>query len=340
MNPETKSNLIFRMSQVIIGIHGLGNKPSKKTLEKWWIDSIYEGLKNIGKPVNNLKFELVYWADLAYEKPLNENLTDKEDPYYLEEKYIPASTGLITEKSSLRKRILDFLQVRMDTIFLKEDYSLNYTYITNAIIHRYFKDLESYYSEEESDSNVSSALKKIARKRLADVLKKYAGDKIILIAHSMGSIIAFDVLTHVLPEIPIDTFITMGSPLGLPVVKSRIAAESDFKTKGRQCLCTPPGVEKNWFNFADLNDNVSINYCLSDDYFENSNGIKVTDYTVSNDYCINKKRNPHHIVGYLRTPEFAEILYTSISKKKKYFHQIIDFFNKLFWVIKIRYRKE
>lgn len=307
------------MSQVIIGIHGLGNKPPKNTLEKWWVDSINEGMNILGRPSCKLRFELVYWADLVYDKPLNENLTDKEDPYYLEEKYVQASGDFTTSKKTFRKKILDFLQLRMDSIFLKEDFTMNYSFITNAIIHRYFKDLEAYYSETDSDGGITMTLKRIVRERLAETLKKYSHHNIILIAHSMGSIIAYDVLTHVVPEIKIDTFITMGSPLGLPVVKSKIAAEGDFKTKGKQCLCTPPGIQNNWFNFADLGDNVSINYCLSDDYLENINGVKVKDYTVTNDYTNNKKRNPHHIIGYLRTQEFANVLTEIMFKGKRNF---------------------
>ena len=33
------------MPDIIIGIHGLANKPNKKTLEDWWKKSILEGLK-------------------------------------------------------------------------------------------------------------------------------------------------------------------------------------------------------------------------------------------------------------------------------------------------------
>ena len=35
------------MAKVIIGIHGLGNKPPKDILEKWWKLSIEEGFKKM-----------------------------------------------------------------------------------------------------------------------------------------------------------------------------------------------------------------------------------------------------------------------------------------------------
>ena len=54
------------MAKVIIGIHGLGNKPPKSVLEEWWKLSIEEGFKKMGKPISPFKFELVYWADVMY----------------------------------------------------------------------------------------------------------------------------------------------------------------------------------------------------------------------------------------------------------------------------------
>ena len=68
------------MKNVIIGIHGLKNKPPKELLEKWWKTSISDGLNNIGQHDIEFQFELVYWADLEYSKPLDPEITDPKDP--------------------------------------------------------------------------------------------------------------------------------------------------------------------------------------------------------------------------------------------------------------------
>ena len=52
------------MSKIIIGIHGLGNKPSRAILKEWWQKSIAEGLNKYNYPINQFEFELVYWADI------------------------------------------------------------------------------------------------------------------------------------------------------------------------------------------------------------------------------------------------------------------------------------
>jgi hypothetical protein len=65
--------------KIIIGVHGLGNKPSKELLETWWKWAIMEGLRIVGKPRFDINFELVYWADIQYPNPLNPNITDEDD---------------------------------------------------------------------------------------------------------------------------------------------------------------------------------------------------------------------------------------------------------------------
>jgi hypothetical protein len=48
------------MSKIIIGIHGLGNKPPKTILTEWWGKSILEGLKKYNFHIPDFEFELVY----------------------------------------------------------------------------------------------------------------------------------------------------------------------------------------------------------------------------------------------------------------------------------------
>ena len=307
------------MTKVIIGIHGLGNKPSKETLEMWWVKSMQEGLRKTGKPFSLPKFELVYWADILNEKPLDEKIKDEEDPCFLREKYIPGKDrDYIIPAHPVRKKMLDFLEKQMDKIFLNEDMTINFSSISDTIIHKYFKDLGAYFSEKCLDERGMKCLARdIIRDRAVEVLHKYRKDDILLIGHSMGSIIAYDVLTFLMSELPIDTFVTIGSPLGLPIVMGKIAAINKLILKDKEKLKTPPGVRRNWYNFSDLEDNVAINYNLGDDYGENVNGVKATDFLVFNNYEINNKKNPHKSYGYLRAPEFSGVLFDFIQRGKE-----------------------
>lgn len=292
------------MSKVIIGIHGLGNKPPKPLLEKWWKASIEEGLQKAGKKEINYQFEMVYWADILHKEPLDENCSDPENPLCLIEKYVPANNNFIPEDHSARRKIIDFLSEEVDSILLNKDFTLNYSFITDAILKHWFADLDIYYQEKNNSFGITAA-NELIRKRTAEVIKKYHNHEILIIGHSMGSIIAYDVMAFDLKNIEIDTFITIGSPLGLPVVKSKIAAERRLNHVNTRHLSAPSIVKRRWYNFSDLADKVAFNYKLSDDYTINRHKVKPVDFIVNNDYAINGKANPHKSFGYLRTAEVS-----------------------------------
>lgn len=298
------------LGKVIICIHGLDNKPAKELLTTWWRRSIKEGLVGSGKFIFNPKIKMVYWADILYDKPLDENIKDPANPYYIEEPYTERPSDFKPENHEVRKKILSFIEKHVDKIFLNEDNSINYEFIPDFIIHKYFKDLEIYYGDKHAKQNDDSkSLKHLIRKRLSEVLNQHKGDDILLIAHSMGTIVAYDVLELKLSETEINTFVTMGSPLAIPVIISKIAVEYKMKFGEKFTAKTPHTIKKKWLNFSDLQDKVAMNYNLADDYAENSNGIKPIDFIVSNDYYANGKFNPHKSFGYLRTREFSEMLF-------------------------------
>lgn len=140
----------------------------------------------------------------------------------------------------------------------------------------------------------------------------------MLISHSMGSIVAFDVLWKYSGEVKVNTFITIGSPLGLPVIVARVFAEQKNLNKRIIKPHAPDSVTGKWFNFSDLEDKVALDHTLADDYGLNNNGFTAEDFTVINDYKINDIRNPHKSFGYLRTPEFAVVVNEFLSRKKKF----------------------
>ena len=333
------------MANVIIGIHGLGNKPPRQLLEHWWELAMIEGLKANNFDILFPKFEMVYWADVLYDKALSKSEKDINSPWYLIERYVKASKDFPYENHETREKIVDYLGHQLNKVFLNDDLSLNYSFITDTIVHRYFKDLEAYYAESLNvgKDKVCKA-KDLIRKRLLEVLEKYKDDNIMLVSHSMGSIVAFDVLKFNTPHININTFITMGSPLGLPVVITKIAAEQkQIYTDGMQ-MATPAAVLKNWYNFADILDKVAFYFKLADDFSENLHGIKPIDFLVVNNYETEEIRNPHKSFGYLRTPEFSKVLHEFIATEQLTHFQIFirkikHVFNPLIHVLHLKEQK-
>ena len=300
------------MSKIIIGIHGLRNKPPKRTLKRWWKESIREGLHTINHPHWFFQFDLVYWADLLHPVPFNPKIKDENHLLYLKAPYLPAKDTQAKKPSRLRKAVLDTLVKEMDKIFLNDDLSINFEAITDLIIRRFFEDLDAYYSKTISDRHGKERpVKEFIREKLAHVLRKHRRKKILLIAHSMGSIIAYDVLTITAPDIHIDTLVTIGSPLGIPIIEKKCMTEQG-ESRRTQKLKTPDNITRAWYNFTDLRDKVALDYALSDDYEPNSKGVRAVDQEVYNNYEIIGESNPHKSYGYLRTPELAGVIHDFI----------------------------
>ena len=82
------------MAKVIVGIHGLANKPKRAVLKKYWIDSIKEGLrKNCNVRTPAFDYKMVYWADLLYHTQQHDDPLFSFDKLYNDEPYIDGGRG-------------------------------------------------------------------------------------------------------------------------------------------------------------------------------------------------------------------------------------------------------
>jgi hypothetical protein len=271
------------MSKILIGIHGLANKPASDVLAKDWKKSICEGLEKNEKIDNpQLNFSLVYWADVIYDAP-------RENP----EPYHPAKEGMLkTYKEnwldSARAGIFDGLDDVIDSI--KQRFGSGK--LADFILKERLKALSTYYKNQQ--------IRKTLRTRLKDEILKHQDKRIMILSHSMGSIIAYDVLREIgnhHSTLNINHFVTLGSPLGLPYVKNKIREENN--------LVRTPSIVKKWSNFADKRDIVALDTHLADDYFANDSSVQVKDDLVANDW---EEGLHHKSYGYLRTPEVSKVI--------------------------------
>jgi len=285
------------MTKVIIAIHGLRNKPPKDLLMEWAKKSILEGVTNIGATVKLPKMELVYWADIMHDKPLSLEEKDEKSPYFIDEVYIPSRKVKKIQDFIFRRRILRLLKKLIYGIFLRKDFSLRFPKAAKNFIHNNFNELEVYFNEN-CEANAQACKKRNQiNNRLLSILEKHKDNEVMLIAHSMGSVIAFDVLSFLAHDIRVNTFVTMGAPLGAPFVLSRIARLSKSELQGHIKLQTPESVTKAWHNFADIKDSIAMDYKLSEEFKPNSKGVKVQDQLVVNTYRANGKSNHQKSFG-------------------------------------------
>jgi hypothetical protein len=303
------------MSKIIIGIHGLGNKPPKTILTDWWKKSILEGLKKFNPSLTNFEFELAYWADIFHPVPLNPDEENKTNPFYLKNGNLPENTLFSNESPGLRKKAREYLEDFYGKIVVNEVLSLKYPSLTELFIHINMRELENYYSPFYINNNGIKRLAKLAIiERLSETLKKHSGKEILLISHSMGSIISHDTLIDHLPQLKIDTLISIGSPLGQKYVLKKIVEEQ--KNNPVIKLKVPENIQRNWYNLSDLDDQVALNHLLAEIYVCNSKGVKIIDKLVQNNFKHITVRNPHSSYGYLSTPELAEIVHSFLFRKK------------------------
>lgn len=301
---------------VIVGIHGLANKPEPELLAEWWKRSIKEGLaKNCDIEEADFEYRMVCWANFLYKHRLHDDPDYDFDRLYNKQPYLEAKEG------ALKPYFRDWLDSARQTLGRVVGPALDLIRklvgrgtLTHYIMRKRLKDLDFYYDKGRKiveDPTEQEKTKAQARKVLMDVLKKdlrgLKGRRIMLIAHSMGSIIAYDVLRdlgHPEPELEVAHFVTIGSPLGLPLVKTNVYEKR--KSYAEEPVRTPTIVNERWVNYADPQDLVSLDAFLKDDFGPNGKGVRVSDVLVRNDYVSPKgKSNPHKSYGYLRTPEVS-----------------------------------
>lgn len=300
---------------VVIGIHGLGNKPSKDQLTKWWKLAVIEGMLKYSSRIPLFNFEMAYWADYIYPRPLSLQIQDPTSALFLGEPYLPGNPEIIKPEGYFGNEIVDFLRKKIDEIILSDEFLKSAPSIAEKIIHKFFLEIEIYFSSE-SIYKVKFAAKEVIRTRLADLLYKNRNKRILLVAHSMGSLIAYDVLSLVAKDVEIDTLITIGSPLGIPYIVSKMKQERVSENGKELKMLTPENIKNGWFNFSDSDDKISTHFKLSDIFLPNSRNVMPADKIVVNNYTNGKQENPHKSYGYLRCSEFSDIAAKFLSEGK------------------------
>ena len=307
------------MPNVIVGIHGLANKPERKVLADWWEKSIREGLaKNCSIQNAQFNFHMVYWADLLYRCPQHHDKNRDFDGFYTDQVYREAAPGALKKYEGgvlegVRATLLGIAGAGIDALRRLRPMAEFDARVLRKI--KQVRDLALYYDENRKIPDRAGQMRQ-ARHVLMDELKsallppeeqQIEGQQIMVIAHSMGSIIAYDVLRDIGRERPafaVAHFVTIGSPLGLSAVKDHVYKERSYAPVR---VRTPTIVTKRWVNYADRDDLVAIDKRLRDDYRPNDRGVRVEDDLVLNDYVNpDGKRNAHKSYGYLRTPELSE----------------------------------
>jgi endonuclease G len=130
----------------------------------------------------------------------------------------------------------------------------NHLHLGDVVVRLFLDDVETYFGDAD--------LRSLALDRVEEAVLA-AGDDVILIGHSLGSVVTYDLLRE-RPGLPVRGLITLGSPLGLPTVRRRLHART-----------FPNGVAR-WVNVFDPRDFVTGGVMLRD-HFPSTEGRSVED---------------------------------------------------------------
>ncbi len=300
------------MKLLTVYVHGIGDHISRDKFKVDWDSAIFQREMSY-------RTRAAFWSDIRYPQTVNSKkslaalahaeLWDVE----IRSSFIRVASKF-EDGSAERKEFMEKLAARMAGYSHEETQNGQYRGkvlplppflrdpITRAITSLFIKDVAAYFYDDDQRHQI--------RQRLIDCLKT-PHDNFILVTHSMGTIIAYDVLTDfanslipegIVPEsnIKVPLWITIGSPLGIQEVQDRLKQlKPNFPLK-------KPSVVGEWRNYADRLDAVAVDPTLADDF---KNFQDIQDFDVKNpDRMDFTQYGAHSGKGYLSLPEVRQTI--------------------------------
>ncbi len=312
----------------IIMVHGLASKPTPEITHQLWRHTLTENIRVENKQLaNSLEshpqvFESAYWAnfiphhipdDASYSKKLSKQVKKVID----ERRSIKDRFHVGTSEKLggfFKDRGLDLVKLLAGALTVKDD-----------VMTHFLRETELYEQDQYIADKIRWPLENALRSAWDE------GREPIIVSHSMGTFIAYDVLwrfAHRRTEgfakynkRRVKMFITMGSPLGDQTVRNLLFAQHHESHSLRQRQY-PTNVDF-WHNYACLGDVVAHQKNFNDIFYAPMRKLKLfpankkfrsIDYTdLHNPFEVvthagnrkSEKRNPHKSYGYLAQPRLG-----------------------------------
>jgi subtilisin family serine protease len=276
----------------VIYVHGIGNKPEAAILKCQWDRALFDA--EMGD-----RTRLAYWVDRErHPAPEDGTCADGErlrPPAPAWDDIGGASINSAREDAPLRpvdQRRLDAIAAKMRAVGAppkagdKRAKVLPFepvrAIVTRLITRLFLHDVRDFLFDADRRGRMEDTL----RRRIAA-----GGGPFIVVAHSQGSMIAYDVLRALKREqADVRLFVTIGSPLGMDEVQDVLKAIGGP-------LRVPECVAR-WVNVAERLDPVALDPELKGEFARNGRGVQIEDVAVRNP---DWQTNPHSATGYLGT---------------------------------------
>jgi Subtilase family len=281
---------------VVIYVHGNGDQPPRDQIKQQWDLALFG--RELGE-----RSRMAYWSDLVHSakaKPLAKGKQSRAAPtvdawrsrlsgaaatrverfeVHLLEQLGAPSLGATARGRQVGKKALPLPPWARRPI-------------SKVFLEAFIADTAAYF--------FAPGMRARIQRRVLDEIAAAGHRPVTLVAHSQGSIIAYEVLSALGREsFVLDTLVTIGSPLGLQEVQ-------DFLVPSN--LAVPPVVPR-WHNFADPLDPVALDKGFANDFAPSESGTRVQDEIIVNSHTSRLWGfNPHSAIGYLAHPSVRRVV--------------------------------
>ena len=287
---------------LILFVPGLRPKPEPAAHRRELFRCLLEGIRRVDPNVataiatNQHCFEIASWTYDFYGEHRDIGLDQADIDTLLEKQHASRADRALA--SSWQRELLRWLFRVADQLpfmlphFATEELQLQ--------LH----DLSRYHHNRNDIADVARQTLKGPLQQAADARRP-----VLLLAHSMGSVIAYDALWQMSQEskrdVSVHLLVTMGSPLGQNVIQRNLLG---YKESGKARY---PANILDWINLAAIGELTAIDMTLNDDFGEMIDlGLVATidDRTMYNYYHIDGELSVHAEYGYLVNEVTAKVV--------------------------------
>jgi hypothetical protein len=166
------------------------------------------------------------------------------------------------------REILDRLREAADRVALSAGKATSSSVLAfgrrglNKFLATFMGDIITYVNDRGSDKIPGPIVQTVsADLNAASLERKQTGEPLLVVAHSMGGNIVYDILSYFQPDLHVDVLVTVGSQVGLfeemKMFRVRNIDIPDPKDSTKGLMPKPPGLN-HWLNVYDFNDVLSF----------------------------------------------------------------------------------
>jgi hypothetical protein len=274
----------------VVAVHGLGQQYfGSEELRARWLPALQDGLERVGaEPLAQEELAVAFYGDLFRPRgsASAEQDADEIDQGVEEELLVAMWRTAATEEGTPGPESAS--ETRGPGLRQRALRALNSSRFFSGLSERALigdlREVRSYLQD--------AAIRRAAQNRVA---AKVGSDTRVVLAHSTGSIVAYETLcAH--PEWDVHMFVTLGSPLGWRLVFDNL------KPPPQDGVGSWPGSTRRWTNIADTDDLVALEKRLATKF-----AGPVRDILVDNG------ARAHDLVRYLTSAETGRAIAAGLS---------------------------